>query len=146
MPQESAQHGWVEFPTPEIALQAQQAMHNQELMGHRIIVELTALPTPQPAAEVQDSRVLLLCNLIKPGDVDEDFAGEVKEECEEIGGEVEHVEVFETPQEVRVFVVFADVSSVMKAQPRLHNRFFAGKRVVASPYPQKSYMDKIWNL
>jgi len=100
-----------------------------------------------PPICVDETRVLLLTNLIAPGKVDDDISDEVKDECEESGGPVERVAIHETCVEVRVFVLFKDSDSLARARPKLHNRLFAGKRVNARPYPEKSFLeDDNWSL
>lgn len=124
------------------------------------------LPTPPPAAALgvggaagggggerkgsvtfrgRPSRVLLLKNMVAPGEVDDDLRGEIGEECSRFG-EVVDVVVRELPPEiesdteaggeaggpvrrlsederVRIFVKFAKQASAMKAYIELDGRW-----------------------
>jgi splicing factor 45 len=84
------------------------------------------------------SKVILLKNMVGPGDVDDTLDAETKEECEKYG-EVIKVIIYEmpdqTPEEtVRIFIEFKTLPSAIKALTDLNGRFFGGRVVGASFY------------
>lgn len=123
--------------------------------GGRIIHEKEAplLPVPETApmavpqsssgpeqsiAEMMKatSKVIMLRNMVGPGEVDDELEPEVKEECNRKYGEVVTVHIVEmpnvTPEEtVRIFVEFTRIESAIKALVDLNGRFFGGKFVVS---------------
>ncbi|XP_063701214.1 splicing factor 45 [Culicoides brevitarsis] len=85
------------------------------------------------------SKVVLLRNMVGPGDVDEELEPEVKEECVTKYGEVQKVMIRElenvVPEEaVRIFVEFKRIESAIKAVVDLNGRFFGGRQVKAGFY------------
>ncbi|XP_011873662.1 PREDICTED: splicing factor 45 [Vollenhovia emeryi] len=85
------------------------------------------------------SKVVLLRNMVGPGEVDEDLEPEVKDECNTKYGDVARViihEVTEAPAEeaVRIFVEFKRIESAIKAVVDLNGRFFGGRQVKAGFY------------
>eukprot|EP01062_Namystynia_karyoxenos_P016707 TRINITY_DN16139_c0_g1_i1.p1 TRINITY_DN16139_c0_g1~~TRINITY_DN16139_c0_g1_i1.p1 ORF type:complete len:757 (+),score=233.22 TRINITY_DN16139_c0_g1_i1:54-2273(+) len=100
---------------------------------------------PQPRPSSRDpSPVLLLRNLVGPGEVDEDLEGDVRAECER-HGTVLTVSVYEqqrwaslsrVPPElaVRVFVRFADAASAQRCWRVMSGRQFGGRTVLAGFY------------
>ncbi|EER15335.1 RNA binding protein, putative [Perkinsus marinus ATCC 50983] len=97
-------------------------------------------PTP---SEVE-SRIMLLKNMVDKGEVDEDLQEDVKEECETYGT-VEEVKVVEVGDEVRVFVVFADVTASQKAKKIMHGRTFDQKRIDARYYDEDKYKKGVYD-
>jgi len=85
-------------------------------------------------------RILLLENLVPPGEVDEDLADEVKEECGRFGA-VAEVKVHEVVKDrrVRAFVKFKDLEAGGRAMAALHGRFFGGRQVRAMPYNEELF-------
>ncbi|KAK9502092.1 hypothetical protein O3M35_012688 [Rhynocoris fuscipes] len=86
------------------------------------------------------SKVVLLKNMVGPGEVDEDLEPEVKDECNTKYGEVVQVIIFEIPDKepeeaVRIFVEFKRIESAIKAVVDLNGRFFGGRQVKAGFYP-----------
>lgn len=84
------------------------------------------------------TRVVLLTNMVGPGEVDEDLEPETKEECGKYGEVVKCV-IFEIPgpavrpeDAVRIFVEFKRMESAIKAVVDLNGRFFGGRTVRAS--------------
>lgn len=78
------------------------------------------------------SKVVLLRNMVGPGDVDEELEPEVKDECNTKYGDVVKVLIFELPnapsdEAVRIFVEFKRIESAIKAVVDLNGRFFGGK-------------------
>ncbi|XP_030377359.1 splicing factor 45 [Scaptodrosophila lebanonensis] len=107
-------------------------------------------PPPLPAAVNESeptiteimkdpSKVVLLRNMVGPGDVDEELEPEVKDECNQKYGEVNSViihEAFGTAPEdaVKIFVEFKRIESAIKAVVDLNGRFFGGRQVRAGFY------------
>lgn len=90
---------------------------------------------PQQAA----TRILLLRNMVGPGEVDDDLEDEVAEECAGKYGAVRMVKIFEVTEPnwpvheaVRIFVEFEREESSMKGMIDLDGRFFGGRVVHAS--------------
>merc|ERR1719204_2341943 len=115
------------------------------------------VPTPGPAAvadaqvskpaENDEARrstgpveVLLLENLVAPGEVDEDLAGEVREECGRFG-RIKKVKVHEMGPErlVRVFVRFADGGGGSRAAAAMDGRWFGKRKVRAVRYSEEAF-------
>lgn len=85
------------------------------------------------------SKVVLMKNMVGPGEVDEELEPEVKEECEQKYGEITKIKIIEVPQvadeeAVRIFLEFKRVESAIKALVDLNGRFFGGREVQASFY------------
>lgn len=123
--------------------------------GGRIISEKEIMPPPpaasgstSPGAKPEPSiteimrspsKVVLLRNMVGPGEVDEDLEPEVKDECNTKYGEVVKVVIFEQPnvpsdEAVRIFVEFRRIESAIKAVVDLNGRFFGGRQVKAGFY------------
>lgn len=88
-------------------------------------------------------KVLLLENLVAPGDADADLADEVREECGNFGT-VEKVVVHEVGKRrvVRVFVRFVDPLAGGKARLTMNGRWFGGRQVKATSYGEESFAAK----
>mmetsp|Transcript_61153 Transcript_61153/g.136221 ORF Transcript_61153/g.136221 Transcript_61153/m.136221 type:complete len:210 (-) Transcript_61153:447-1076(-) len=91
------------------------------------------------------SRVLLLKNMVGPGEVDADLSGEIGEECSKYG-DVMKVTIFEvggpgTPAEeaVRIFVKFGKQAAAMKAYIDLDGRYFGGRNVWVCFYAEADF-------
>lgn len=99
-------------------------------------------PTEEPSiTEIMKSpsKVVLLRNMVGPGEVDDDLEPEVKDECNTKYGDVARViihEVIDAPPEeaVRIFVEFKRIESAIKAVVDLNGRFFGGRQVKAGFY------------
>uniref|UniRef100_A0A6G1SMK7 Splicing factor 45 n=1 Tax=Aceria tosichella TaxID=561515 RepID=A0A6G1SMK7_9ACAR len=101
--------------------------------------------TPPPATKFKEekpecTRVILLQNMVGPGEVDDDLEVETKMECTKYG-EVEKCLIYEIPNKlvpddeaVRIFIEFKNVSSAEKAANDLNGRYFGGRIVRASFY------------
>ncbi|GBP39790.1 Splicing factor 45 [Eumeta japonica] len=90
------------------------------------------------------SKVVLLRNMVGPGDVDEELEPEVKDECNTKYGEVVNVIIFEMPnavaeEAVRIFVEFKRIESAIKAVVDLNGRFFGGRQVKAGFYDVEKF-------
>lgn len=108
------------------------------------VVQAPAIAMPPPAvgipADVMKnmSKVILLTNMVGPGDVDEELEAETKEECAKYG-EVNKCLIFELPnrspeEAVRIFLEFKTLPSAIKALTDLNGRFFGGRSVKATFY------------
>lgn len=89
------------------------------------------------------SKVILLRNMVGPGEVDDDLEPETKEECSKYG-DVASCVIFEMPQlpaeeAVRIFVEFKRVESAIKAVVDLNGRFFGGRTVKAGFFDFKRF-------
>ncbi|KAL6546319.1 hypothetical protein OROMI_022040 [Orobanche minor] len=91
------------------------------------------------------TRVVLLRNMVGPGEVDDDLEGEVAEECAKFGT-VTRVLIFEItepnfPHEeaVRIFIQFERSEQATKALIELDGRFFGGRIVHACFYDEERF-------
>lgn len=80
-------------------------------------------------------RLIVLSNMVAPGEVDDELPDEVKEECENTCGPVEVVKVQDAllpswPQ-VRVFVLFKQSEHAAKASALFHGRKFGERKISA---------------
>eukprot|EP01116_Phalansterium_solitarium_P010441 TRINITY_DN251_c0_g1_i5.p4 TRINITY_DN251_c0_g1~~TRINITY_DN251_c0_g1_i5.p4 ORF type:complete len:159 (-),score=44.72 TRINITY_DN251_c0_g1_i5:77-553(-) len=89
---------------------------------------------------VPPSHIVLLTNMVGPGEVDDGLQGEIEDECTKFG-RVEKVTIYEddrppVPDEevVRIFVQFHSIEGAKKALEVLNGRMFAGRRVEARFY------------
>lgn len=139
--------------------------------GGRIINEsdMTAVPPPQmnDSSSVQPntptnseesitemmknpSKVIVLRNMVGPGEVDDELEPEVKEECRSKYGEVITVHIVEMPntipeETVRIFVEFTRIESAIKALVDLNGRFFGGRQVRCAFYSTENYENFIFD-
>ncbi|CAF3721918.1 unnamed protein product [Rotaria socialis] len=84
------------------------------------------------------TKVILLKNMVGPGEVDDLLDSETKEECQKYG-EVEKCLIYEIPdvpedEAVRIFVEFKRVESAIKAVVDMNGRYFGGRVVKAKFY------------
>ncbi|GJQ69684.1 putative nucleic acid binding protein [Trypoxylus dichotomus] len=123
--------------------------------GGRIIHEKEIMPPPptdnSPKSEPSitemmkaPSKVVLLRNMVGPGEVDDDLEPEVKDECNNKYGEVGSVIIHElqnqpSDEAVRIFVEFRRIESAIKAVVDLNGRFFGGRQVKASFYDTEKF-------
>lgn len=91
------------------------------------------------------TRVVLLRNMVGPGEVDDDLEGEVASECAKYGN-VTRVLIFEitepnfpADEAVRIFVQFERAAESTKALIDLEGRFFGGRVVRASFYEEERF-------
>ncbi|XP_067139316.1 splicing factor 45 isoform X1 [Centruroides vittatus] len=91
------------------------------------------------------SKVVLLRNMVGPGEVDDELEPETKEECGKYG-EVVKCLIFEIaasdiPEEeaVRIFIEFKRLESAIKAVVDLNGRYFGGRIVRAGFYDQDRF-------
>lgn len=91
------------------------------------------------------SPVLLLQNVVGPGEVDVDLQREITEECRKYGNVVAcriH-EVTGVPAEnaVRIFVQFANIMEAQSALEALNGRFFGGRSVRVASYSLPRFLN-----
>lgn len=97
----------------------------------------------------QESRVIILRNMVGPEDVDETLQEEIQEECTKFGT-VSRVIIFNEKQTeneddeeaeiiVKIFVEFSLASEADRGKDALHGRFFGGRRVIAELYDQSLF-------
>lgn len=100
------------------------------------------LPRKKQGLFSNPSCVVLLKNMVGPGEVDEILAEETKQECEKFGPVVRcvvhEVEEDNCPDEecVRTFVAFDRQESAVRAYREMNGRFFAGRQITASFYDE----------
>ncbi|KAF9326294.1 hypothetical protein BGZ91_002009 [Linnemannia elongata] len=94
-----------------------------------------AHPQFQQQQQRAPSPVILLTNMVGPGEVDDGLQEETAAECEKFGAVVRCL-IFEiknrnvSPEEaVRIFVKFGAKESAERALKDLHGRFFGGRQV-----------------
>jgi hypothetical protein len=87
------------------------------------------------SVENVDARTVILSNLTPPGDIDVELGVEVQEECEELCGPVESVQVKDAQPphqpEVQVWVQFRNIGDAKKAAALFHGRMFGRRRITA---------------
>jgi len=84
------------------------------------------------------SKVIMLMNMVGPGEVDEELEPETAEECSKYG-KVNKCVIFEIPEapedeSVRIFIEFERIDSAIKGLIDLNGRFFGGRVVKACFY------------
>uniref|UniRef100_A0A1E1X613 Splicing factor 45 n=1 Tax=Amblyomma aureolatum TaxID=187763 RepID=A0A1E1X613_9ACAR len=89
------------------------------------------------------SKVVLLKNMVGPGEVDDDLEPETKEECSKYG-EVVRCLIYEIPgvsdeEAVRIFIEFKSMASAIKAVVDTNGRYFGGRIVKASFYDHDKF-------
>lgn len=89
------------------------------------------------------SKVVLLRNMVGPGEVDEDLEPETKEECSKYG-EVVRCLIYEIPgvseeEAVRIFIEFKRLESAIKAVVDTNGRYFGGRVVKAAFYDHDKF-------
>lgn len=93
----------------------------------------------------KESRILLLRNMVGPGEVDSELESETKEECSKYG-KVIRCFIYEIPNKkvhdedaVRIFVEFGDIKSASDALLDLNGKYFGGRVVKASFYDAEKF-------
>ncbi|KAJ3100211.1 hypothetical protein HK100_004742 [Physocladia obscura] len=86
-----------------------------------------------------ESCVILLQNMVGPGEVDEDLEEETASECAKFG-KVDSVRIYEvrdvsvsSDEAVRIFVKFQSIESAREAKSKMDGRFF-GRRTIKATY------------
>ncbi|GMI93200.1 REQUIRED FOR SNC4-1D 2, DNA-DAMAGE-REPAIR/TOLERATION PROTEIN 111 [Hibiscus trionum] len=115
-------------------------------------VIVNASETPKPDKKVKSvsfngppTRVLLLRNMVGPGEVDDELEDEVGSECAKYGT-VTRVLIFEitepdfpVDEAVRIFIQFERSEETTKALIDLDGRFFGGRVVKATFYDEERF-------
>ncbi|KAM7301470.1 splicing factor 45 [Ixodes scapularis] len=124
-------------------------IHEKDIPKQAEPASLSPQPSQQQTAEsITDmmrnpSKVVLLKNMVGPGEVDEDLEPETKEECSKYG-EVVRCLIFEIPgvsddEAVRIFIEFKRLESAIKAVVDTNGRYFGGRVVKASFYDHDKF-------
>ncbi|XP_027206294.2 poly(U)-binding-splicing factor hfp isoform X1 [Dermatophagoides pteronyssinus] len=95
-----------------------------------------------------ESRVIVLRNMVAPEDIDDQLESEVTDECGKYGI-VKKVIIYQERQSeddeadiiVKIFVEFTSLLEAVKARDALNGRYFAGRLVKAELYDQILYED-----
>uniref|UniRef100_A0ACD5VDB7 Uncharacterized protein n=1 Tax=Avena sativa TaxID=4498 RepID=A0ACD5VDB7_AVESA len=113
--------------------------------GGVIIDESSSKKPKSVQIEGQPTRVLLLRNMIGPGEVDDELEEEISSECSKYGT-VLRVLIFEITQAnfpadeaVRIFVLFERTEESTKALIDLDKRFFGGRVVKATFFDEERF-------
>ncbi|KAG5889643.1 hypothetical protein JTB14_028922 [Gonioctena quinquepunctata] len=122
-------------------------IHEKEILTVPALAEpLAAGDMHPPITEIMKnpSKVVLLKNMVGPGEVDDDLEPEVKDECNTKYGPVASVIIHEIPHDdptetVRIFVEFLRIESAIKAVVDLNGRFFGGRQVKAGFYDTEKF-------
>lgn len=118
---------------PAWLLKKQQA--EREARGEGITQSLGTSKEPKNTQQPSpDSCTVALFNMVAPGDIDDELATEVKEECEEQCGKVLDVHVMDatsSEEYVRVDVTFENAASASEAVKIFNGRMFGDRKITA---------------
>eukprot|EP00794_Sanderia_malayensis_P005973 gene5973-6669_t len=115
-------------------------INKDKLVPNQEMLQNEPMPPGNNTSLLKDiSKVVMLKNMVGPGEVDDDLQPEVEEECRTKYGEVVKVIIFEIPgaveeEAVRIFVEFTRNEAAVKAVIDLNGRFFGGRTVTAQFY------------
>eukprot|EP00906_Rhabdomonas_costata_P019218 RCo028039 len=153
-PPEESVRIFVKFKQREVCYRALVEMNGRAFGGRLVCAsiydhlryrEIDLKPSPR---DPPMPRVILLRNLVAPGDVDDELELEVKDECMKFGP-VKEVKVREvadgsvTPEEtVRIFVCFEDTESTLDACRALNGRLFNGRLTNCVLFDNNRYFAK----
>ncbi|UXI20477.1 ribosome associated membrane protein [Sarcoptes scabiei] len=105
----------------------------------KIILETEKKLENLPITEMlkNPSRVVLLRNMVGPGEVDNELEPETKEECSKYGEvircRIDEVKNYDNEEDaVRIYIEFTNVDAAIKALVDLNGRYFGGRIVKAS--------------
>lgn len=135
--QEELQKKLLEEGEPQ-TLQQQESMSIKGQSARHLVMQRLMRP--------QDSKVIILRNMVGPEDVDETLQEEIQEECAKFGI-VERVIIYKEKQSeneddddadviVKIFVEFSTSIEAERGREALHGRYFGGRKVVAQLYDQ----------
>jgi len=95
----------------------------------------------------EESKCIVLRDMVGVGEVDAELKGEVKEECVKFGV-VHRVEIYEDKEknQVNIFVLFDTVADAIKARESLDKRYFGGRVVQAEFFPTSKFEMRLWRL
>ncbi|CAH8829904.1 unnamed protein product [Trichobilharzia szidati] len=119
----------------EVALDSQENLFIKGKEARKVMMQkLSRVP----------QNVMLLRNMVEPGECDEDLELEVTEECSSYGS-VEKVSIHQERSKtgeftVKIFVVFSDLESTNRAITALNGRYFAGRKVHAELYDIEKFI------
>ncbi|KAF9984594.1 hypothetical protein BGZ75_003858 [Mortierella antarctica] len=129
--------------TPSAPTHAPAQVHQQNQLYNR--PAFTPKASEQTARKGSPSPVILLTNMVGPGEVDDTLQEETAMECEKFGPVVRCL-IFEVqngkvpPEEaVRIFVKFGSLVSAEKALKDLDGRFFGGRQVRGQFFDEKRF-------
>ncbi|XP_070192224.1 splicing factor 45-like isoform X3 [Littorina saxatilis] len=115
-------------------------IHEKDLPKVSLIPESLAFKEPSSNTNIMKnpSKVIMLTNMVGPGEVDEELEPETAEECTKYG-KVTKVVIYEVPdvveeEAVRIFIEFDRMESAIKAVVDLNGRYFGGRIVRGSFY------------
>jgi len=94
----------------------------------------------------EETRVMILRNMVDAEDIDEDLESEVTEECGKFGA-VNRVVIYQEKQSeeefaaviVKIFVEFHDISACQQGIEQLNGRWFGGRKIEATVYSQLKF-------
>ncbi|KAG0172582.1 hypothetical protein DFQ30_010108 [Apophysomyces sp. BC1015] len=119
------------------ALQVQATGRGSGVIINTHRAEAPPAPPAPSDLDLEPSQVIILTNMVGPGEVDDMLQEETADECAKYG-KVERCLIFEVPngqisddQAVRIFVKFAVADSAQQAITDLHGRYFGGRIVSA---------------
>ncbi|XP_063899888.1 poly(U)-binding-splicing factor PUF60-B-like isoform X2 [Zophobas morio] len=121
------------------ALEYEENVHISSIQDQLLLMQKLARNT-------NEYRVIVLRNMVGTDDVDEYLEEEIVEECEKYGKtEKVFIHCDKNPQGdpiVKIFVKFTTAEGAQKAQKSLHERWFAGRQVLAEFYDEKRFDKK----
>ncbi len=92
---------------------------------------------------LQPTRVVMLLNMVGPGEVDSELESDTREECTKYGSvkqvAIREVTSVQSEEAVRIFVHFESQEAATKAKVDLDGRFFGGRTVVSSYYDEEHF-------
>ena len=88
---------------------------------------------------IEPSCVLLLENMVEKIDVDDSLTQETSDECAKYGSVKRCLMHEMKDQSIRLFVLFENQASCIKACKDLDERFFAGRKVRATFYSEENF-------
>eukprot|EP00668_Euglena_longa_P017959 GGOE01022445.1.p1 GENE.GGOE01022445.1~~GGOE01022445.1.p1 ORF type:complete len:738 (+),score=202.76 GGOE01022445.1:67-2280(+) len=154
-PAEEAVRIFIKFLQREVLYKALVALHGRAFGGRAVCASIydheryAKLDLGPSEADPPMPRVILLRNMVAPGEVDDELELEVKDECQKYG-EVEEVKVREVadrsvpPEEaVRIFVLFRDFQSTLEACRDLNGRLFGGHLIHCCLYDNNRYFARM---